>query len=186
MASLSPDLVLVTGANGHVAQHIVDQALDAPNGPRVRGTVRSAATRDSILQHYRQHPALYRLEIALLPELSRDSVLNITEGVTLVAHVASPLLITSQDLVKDLLDPAIQGTVSVLEAAHFSNQAGRAAVKRVVLTSSFAACVQMEKGWWPDHQYDEVSQSELWAGLRSCCSVCTHLPIRHLALVLTI
>lgn len=76
MISLSPDLVLVTGANGHVAQHIVDQALDDPNGPRVRGTVRSAATRDSILQHYRQQELKPTLIQPLKPRKMRRRLLR--------------------------------------------------------------------------------------------------------------
>jgi dihydroflavonol-4-reductase len=49
-------------------------------------------------------------------------------------HVASPYFIKAADPQRDLVDPAVQGTLSVLAAA-----AGAGTVKRVVMTSSFVA-----------------------------------------------
>ena len=65
-------------------------------------------------------------------------------------HAASPFLAEFNDPIKDLLDPAIQGTTGILKA--IQNHAP--GVKRVVITSSFAAIVN------PDHPpkvYDESS-----------------------------
>lgn len=50
-------------------------------------------------------------------------------------HVASPYTLAFQDAKKDLLDPAIRGTLNVFEAAQ------KAGVKRIVLTSSIAAMI---------------------------------------------
>lgn len=57
-----------------------------------------------------------------------------------------------KDNVKDLLDPAMKGTSSVLNsvAKHAPN------VKRVVITSSFAAIWNGSKGNWPEHTYTEA------------------------------
>ena len=52
MSFLPSDLVLVTGANGHLAQHIIDQLLALPNPPRVRGTVRALDKALPIFAHY--------------------------------------------------------------------------------------------------------------------------------------
>ena len=52
---------------------------------------------------------------------------------------------------KDLLIPAIQGTLSILQAVAAYNPK----VKRVVITSSFASIVDIEKGPWPEHTYSE-------------------------------
>src|ERR1700761_4634370 len=54
-----------------------------------------------------------------------------------VIHTASPFFIGHTDPVKQLLDPAIKGTVGILEAI----KASAPSVKRVVVTSSFAAVV---------------------------------------------
>ena len=49
-------------------------------------------------------------------------------------HVASPYIVTVKDPQRDLVDPAVDGTKAVLEAAKAAGT-----VKRVVLTSSVAA-----------------------------------------------
>jgi NADPH-dependent methylglyoxal reductase len=64
------DLVLVTGANGHVGQHVVDQLLTLPQGPRVRATVRSGATAKQISSFYEEKPsAKGRLEVVVIPDI---------------------------------------------------------------------------------------------------------------------
>jgi nucleoside-diphosphate-sugar epimerase len=57
-----------------------------------------------------------------------------------IIHTASPFFLGHTDPVKDLLDPAIKGTVGLLEAI----KASAPSVKRVVITSSFAAVVNPE------------------------------------------
>ena len=54
-----------------------------------------------------------------------------------VLHTASPFHHNVQDPVKDFLDPAIKGTTGILKAI----KAYAPTVKRVVVTSSFAAIV---------------------------------------------
>lgn len=53
---------------------------------------------------------------------------------------------------KQFLDPAIKGTLSLLESV--KKHAPK--VKRVVITSSFAAILDMSKGTWPEHTYTEA------------------------------
>ncbi|KAI1613148.1 hypothetical protein EDD37DRAFT_648658 [Exophiala viscosa] len=55
-------------------------------------------------------------------------------GCTHVAHIASPLVVGAKDVEKDVLVPAIQGTLSLLKSAARSSS-----VESVVITSSFAA-----------------------------------------------
>jgi len=52
---------------------------------------------------------------------------------------------------RDLLDPAIKGTTEVLKSIHMNNPN----VKRVVITSSFASIVDMDKGARPGYTYTE-------------------------------
>ena len=64
------DLVLVTGANGHVAQHVVDQLLTFPDGPRVRATVRSDTTAKQIAKFYEDRiSAKDKLEVVVVPDI---------------------------------------------------------------------------------------------------------------------
>lgn len=66
----SSDLVLVTGANGHVGQHVIDQLLSLPNGPRVRGTVRSEGTAKQIVDLYNTKGIVKdKLEITLIANM---------------------------------------------------------------------------------------------------------------------
>ena len=53
---------------------------------------------------------------------------------------------------RDLLDPAIKGTTGILASIKAHNPG----VRRVVITSSFAAMLDLEKGNWPDHTYKEA------------------------------
>ncbi|KAF7965729.1 hypothetical protein HWV62_42040 [Athelia sp. TMB] len=142
------DLVLVTGANGHVAQHVVDQLLALPAGPRVRATVRAAGTAATITQFYQDKPhAAGRLEVVVVPDIVVPGAFD--EAVKgFCSHVASPLLIGAKDVANDLLKPAMQGTVGVLQSALTSPS-----VKAVVITSSFGAIFDPAHGWRPGHTY---------------------------------
>lgn len=58
-----------------------------------------------------------------------------------------------KDTKKDLLDPAINGTVGILKAI----KAFAPTVKHVVITSSFASILNADKGQtWPEHTYTEA------------------------------
>ncbi|KAF2496379.1 NAD(P)-binding protein [Lophium mytilinum] len=150
MPPLSPeDLVLVTGANGHVAQHVVDQFLSLPTGPRVRATVRSASSAAGLESHFAASLASSRLEIVLIPDLlAPDAFSEALTDVTHIAHVASPLAINVTDVSRDLLAPAITGTTALLTAALTSPS-----LKSVVVTGSFAAVMDVAKHPRPGYVY---------------------------------
>jgi nucleoside-diphosphate-sugar epimerase len=57
-----------------------------------------------------------------------------------------------KDVQKDLLDPAVLGTVGILK----SIKAFAPTIKHVVITSSFAAITNRSKGFWPEHTYSEA------------------------------
>lgn len=67
-----------------------------------------------------------------------------------IVHTASPFHTNFSDPL-DLLRPAIQGTQNLLNA--IVRLAPR--VKRVVITSSFAAMINPKEGAWPGHVYSE-------------------------------
>ena len=61
-------LVLVTGANGFIASHVVDQLLQA--GFNVRGTVREAAKADWLKEYVVEKYGKGRFEVAVVPDMS--------------------------------------------------------------------------------------------------------------------
>ena len=72
-----------------------------------------------------------------------------------VVHTASPSVLPGHDPEDDLLIPSIDGTTNILEAVakHAPD------VQRVVMTSSFAAMIDMHKGLRPGHTYTECKST---------------------------
>ncbi len=126
--------VLVTGAAGYLASWVVQELLN--DGHTVHGTVRSLSDGPK-LQHLQilasQHAGRLRLfEADLLKPRSFDAAIR---GCSLVIHIASPYFLDKpKDAQRQLIDPALNGTLNVL--ASVEREAG---VTRVVLTSSIAA-----------------------------------------------
>ena len=125
--------VLVTGGTGFLAEHIIIQLLNT--GYDVRTTVRSlqrvAAVQASLHQGgIVQDSGLQFLTGDLLQD---EGWIEAVSGCDAVLHVASPFPPVQPKNEDELVAPAVGGTLRVLKAAH------AAGVKRVVLTSSFAA-----------------------------------------------
>ncbi|RAL16171.1 SDR family oxidoreductase [Aspergillus homomorphus CBS 101889] len=145
-----PETILVTGASGFVASHIIQRFLEA--GYNVRGTVRSASSAEIVQSRY---PPEYtdQLSFAIVPDIAVpgafDSAVRDVSG---VIHTASPFFLAVTDNEADLLQPAIQGTLNLLNAI----AAHGPTVSRVVVTSSFAAILDLMKGLRPGYRYTEA------------------------------
>ena len=121
--------VCVTGAAGFVASWLVRELLE--KGVLVRGTVRRVASAD----HLRALPAaVERLELVEADLTVPGSFEAAVRGCAVVFHTASPYVIQVDNPQRDLVDPAVNGTLDVLRAC-----AKAGGVSRVVLTSSMAA-----------------------------------------------
>jgi nucleoside-diphosphate-sugar epimerase len=125
--------VLVTGGSGFIASHTILQLLAA--GHEVRTTVRHLKrTLDvrTLLQRS-GGSSLDRLSFCVADLESDTGWADAAEGCDYVLHVASPVPFGVPKNENDIIVPAREGTLRVLHAA------SDAKVKRVVLTSSFAA-----------------------------------------------
>src|SRR5262245_6192547 len=130
---MSNELVLVTGGSGFVATHCILQLL--AKGYRVRTTVRSLKREESVRAMLQSAGALpgAALSFAAADLMADAGWAAAVAGCDFVLHVASPF---PEGIPKDeneLIIPAREGALRVLRAAR------DAGVKRVVLTSSFAA-----------------------------------------------
>ncbi|KAK0494612.1 hypothetical protein EDD18DRAFT_1400859 [Armillaria luteobubalina] len=141
---MASERILVTGATGFLGSHVVIKALES--GYSVRGTVRSPSKAKEVRNFWSSYGD--RFDTAIVPDLIDGDYTEALKGISAVIHVASPFIRSVNDPRKDLLDPARQGTVKVLEACL------KQGVRRVVVTGSIAAVIDPAKGGiWRDYAY---------------------------------
>ena len=123
-------ICVVTGATGFLGRSLV--ALLINKGFRVRGTVRNLQEEaERIKELHSQFPALECFQADLLSEGSFNKAFHDAEY---IFHTAFPPNLPSTDPQKELVEPALHGTINVINAAlQFDT------VKKIVLTSSAAA-----------------------------------------------
>ncbi|KAK4082395.1 uncharacterized protein Triagg1_2207 [Trichoderma aggressivum f. europaeum] len=146
---MAAQTVLVTGASGYIAAHVVDAFLK--KGYNVRGTVRSEKTAEGVRKSHSKYAE--QLSIAIVPDMAAANAFDeAVKGVDGVIHTASPFIFNATDFEKELMQPAIRGTTSILEAVQKYNPS----VSRVVVTSSFAAVLDPLQGQRPGYTYTEA------------------------------
>ena len=156
--------VLVTGASGFVATHLIKLLLEQGRF-HVRGTVRSLK-REEKVKPLRElfSGATYPLRL-IEADLTKPKTWNkAVEGCMYVFHVASPFpdpAKTPKDE-NELIKPAVEGTKSVLQAC-----VDAGTVKRVVLTSSVAA-VSCGMNGIPGKPADYVYSETDWSEEEAC------------------
>src|SRR5271155_1152343 len=124
--------VLITGGSGFLATHIILRLLS--EGYRVRTTVRSLDRAPEVRTMLERAGAdTTQLSFVTADLTIDDGWPPAVAGCEYVLHVASPFPPQQPRNADDLVVPAREGTLRVLRAA---NDAG---VRRVVVTSSFAA-----------------------------------------------
>lgn len=125
--------VLVTGGSGFIGSHVILQLLDA--GHSVRTTVRDLRREGDVRALLKRGGAEPGDKLQFFPaDLQSDGGWNeAVRGCEFVQHVASPFPPKVPKHEDELIVPARDGALRVLRAAL------DAGVKRVVLTSSFAA-----------------------------------------------
>lgn len=153
MTDANEKLVVVTGATGHVGSWIVKDLLD--HGYRVRATVRNIKqSRYDFLKQMDKANRLELVEFDLVKDDAKSFASNVLkDDCELVIHTASPYFLSVKDATRDLVNPAVQGSLKVLEACSFPSSK----VKRVIVTSSIAAITDSPKR---DYVYTELDWNE--------------------------
>ena len=147
---------LLTGISGYIGLHCAKQLLEAVY--TVRGTVRSQAkaqeVRETLVSASVDISSLTLVELDLTSDRGWNDA---AAGCDYVMHVASPFVIANPKNPKDMISPAVDGTLRALRAAK------KAGVKRVVLTSSIVSMMGSMKtgtfgpGDWTDVNAPDVS-----------------------------
>ncbi|KAE8146042.1 NAD(P)-binding protein [Aspergillus avenaceus] len=144
--------VLLTGGSGFIAAHIIDYLLE--HGFDTVVTVRSEEKGQKILDAHPNTPK-EKLSYVIVKDVAEegafDDAVKSNPPFDYVLHTASPFHYNVTDPVKDFLDPAIKGTTGILKAI----KEHAPTVKRVVVTSSFAAIVNPK-----EHQ--KVYSEKVW------------------------
>ncbi|CAE6435073.1 unnamed protein product [Rhizoctonia solani] len=136
----APAKILLTGANGYYAVHVVKDLLD--RGYTVVGTVRSESKGEELVKLFPAHTG--KLSYAVVPNILKEGAFDqvIKEGnFDAVAHAASPVVVPG-GTIEDFVKPAIDGTVGILDSIKAHGQT----VKRVIITSSIVAVYTFQKG----------------------------------------
>ncbi|KAG9127084.1 methylglyoxal reductase (NADPH-dependent) gre2 [Ceratobasidium sp. 392] len=144
--------VLVTGGNGFIAVHIIVLLLQ--NGYAVTTTVRSESKTTYLRNKFASAVSEGQLRFAVVEDITVPGAFDeVIKGNKFDALYSSRKLLKSfrNDVTKDLLMPAIKGTTEILK----SIKAHSPSVKRVVIASSFAAILDLDKGNRPGYVYSE-------------------------------
>ena len=126
------ETVLLTGASGFIATHIVSQLFEL--GYNIIGTVRSEEKGNWLARRY---PGFKYEIVDLSPSADGNEspftkVFKAHPEIKYVIHAASPVSNYQDNLYKNLFVPAVEGTKYVLQAAHEYGPN----IKKFVFTSS--------------------------------------------------
>ncbi len=124
--------VCVTGANGFLASHIVAQLLE--EGCTVHATVRSVrdSAKTAFLASLAQKHGAHRL-VLFSGDLVKDGSFDEAfRGCSTIVHVATPVVMTSPNPQRDIVDPAVQGVHNVVRSV----QKNAATIRKFIFTST--------------------------------------------------
>jgi nucleoside-diphosphate-sugar epimerase len=153
---MSAHRVLLTGANGFLGSNILKQLLPRQD-VTVRAVVRSQSKIDNVKHDF---GTCSNLDFAVVPDITSpnafDDALSKTDvPFDTVIHSASPFLFKDVKSNYDFLDPAVKGTTEILKSV----KAVAPSVKRVIVTSSFAAIGDLAN---PENMFGKVYSDDDW------------------------
>lgn len=144
------DLVLVTGANGHVGYNVVLELLK--NNYEVRVSVRNKNDPKKVSKFKNLN-----IEIVEADLLNFESLKKATENVTGIFQVAAGYKLDSKNPKTEIWDAAVEGTRNIFLAAKQNN------VKKIIYTSSVAAVGVSRNGEFKDESFWNDDAREYYA-----------------------
>ncbi|XP_020220286.1 cinnamoyl-CoA reductase 1 [Cajanus cajan] len=158
-------VVCVTGASGAIGSWVVLLLLQ--RGYTVHATVQDIKDEKETKHLEEMEGAKSGLRLFEMDLLDMDSIAAAVKGCSGVIHLACPNIIGQvKDPEKQILEPAIKGTVNVLKAAK------EAGAERVVATSSISAITPSPN--WPA---DKIKGEDCWTDLEYCKEKGLYYPI---------
>jgi dihydroflavonol-4-reductase len=143
--------VLVTGVTGYIGEHCA--VLLLREGYEVVGTVRSLTKAEATRKAISKVAKTDNLSFIEADLLSDNGWNDAMKGCSYVLHVASPFFLKEPQNEDELITPAVDGTLRVINAAKSSE------VKRVVLTSStFAIIAGKETGKYGPEDWSDTNK----------------------------
>lgn len=158
----STTTILVTGATGFIAGHIIDQALKI--GYTVRGTARTQEKAELTKKIFKNHSKYSTAIVSDFGSPPQKELEDAIRGVDVVIHAASD--VSFGDDPKVVIPIAVNGTQAMLKAA-----AKESSVTRFVLTSSSTAVlcnvpnieINLTQDTWNDEAVEKAYKGE-WIG----------------------
>ncbi|EJS43527.1 YDR541C [Saccharomyces arboricola H-6] len=149
--------VLVSGASGFIALHIVSELLK--QNYKVIGTVRSHEKKEKLRRQFQHNPNLF---LEIVPDISQSDAFESVfkkhgREIRYVLHTSSPFYYDTTEYEKDLLIPALEGTKNMLNSI---KRHAADTVERVVVTSSCTALITLAKASDPNVVFTEESWNE--------------------------
>lgn len=150
--STSKPLVLLTGATGFVGAHVLESLLKS-SLYNIVAPVRSPQRSNHLHEKYASELSSGQVTLVAIPDLAAPHALDDTFKrfpISYVVHLASPYFTTTNDPIKELVQPAIEATHNVmLSALNY----GPSSLKKMTLLSSFASVVDLSKNPRPGYVY---------------------------------
>lgn len=147
----------MTGASGFIASWLVKLLLE--RGYTVRASVRDPGNSLKIAHLISLPGANERLELVKADLLDDGSFDSAVDGCAGVFHTASPFFFNTTNPQNELIDPALQGTINIVNACVKAKS-----VKRLVLTSSTAAVLYSAA-----RKPEDVVDEQFWSDPEYCC-----------------
>ena len=128
---IKKEKVLVTGASGYIALHCINELIK--QGYKVKGSLRDMSKENTIRNYFVCDNEELNLEFCKLDLLNDEGWDEAVSDCEYIMHIASPFVIEEPKNEKDLIQPALEGTLRALNAAN------RNVIKKFILTSSMAS-----------------------------------------------
>lgn len=142
--------VILTGASGYVGQHILGELLY--QNYKVIAIVRSQKSSDTLSKLFKQTP---KLQFEIVEQFDKphalDKVLEKHKEATIFISTAAVVTFHAEDYERDVLDPAIDLVKNIFS----SIKEHAPQITRVILTSSSASVVGLDKAFSYDAEYSD-------------------------------